>query len=138
MQTEQPLQIEVATMLRRVDFSLTGDLPDAILKRAFFCSYEIDRRYETDRIRPHLLIVSFQETSTNLEDLHSMAIGNLVPDSLTLVTATKGGRVVSRRTFTQLRVKNNGGSYAAVAGQEVPLQKFIFECYLAEAEFPKL
>jgi len=137
MHTEKSFTITTDTSLRRSDFEVQGDFPAAIASRAFYVSYELERRYEPDRIRPHTLIVSFVESGNNIADLSAIAFGQVAPENLILITKTKSGRVVSKRTFANLRLKCASASYALHGDHEVPLQRFVFDCYMSDAEFPK-
>ena len=138
MQTDKGFTVVTDTPLRRSDFEIQGDFAPNILSRAFYVSYEVERRYEADRQRPHTVIVSFMETGNNIADLNDITFGQVTPETLVLLTKTKTGRVVSKRTFTNLRLKTAGASYATHGDHEVPLQRFVFDCYMSDAEFPKL
>lgn len=137
MQTDKGFSVVTDIPLRRSDFEVQGDFAKTILSRAFYVSYEVERRYEADRQRPHTVIVSFMETGNNIEDLNAITFGQVAPENLILITKTKSGRIVSKRTFTSLRLKTAGASYAMHGDHEVPLQRFVFDCYMSDAEFPK-
>jgi hypothetical protein len=137
MQSDKGFTVTTDTPLRRSDFAVEGDFLPTILSRAFYVSYEVERRFEADRQRPHTVIVSFMETANNIADLNAITFGQVSPENLILITKTKSGRVVSKRTFSSLRLKTAGASYAMHGDHEVPLQRFVFDCYMSDAEFPK-
>ena len=136
MSNEPTFHVSTDIALRRSDFILSGDIPDTVEKRAFFVSYELDRRYEADRIRPYMLSVSFIETVNNIKILSDLALAVTTPATLVLETTTRSGRIASRRTFKELRLKTANSSYSVLGDHEVPLQRLVYECYMEDPEFP--
>lgn len=119
--------------LRRTDFVVRSDMPDSITTSIFYAGYDLERRHEPDRMRPHVVTLSVIESVENIDYLNDIAMGLICPTFITLVTRTRGGTEVNRRHFKNLRIKNVSGSYAIVNDHESPLQRIVFEGFLDAA-----
>lgn len=121
-----------AEKLFRNGIALRGDVPDSVARQIFFANIDVDKR-NADRNRPHSFTVGITENLENLAIVNRMALGDVIPADLELLTEDAAGNFVSWRHFADLQFRSSSISYSVVGGRETPVHKITYDCVLADS-----
>lgn len=120
--------------LSRAGFRVVGGFSKEVMKNVQYASFELSKR-NIGNIREYQLTLGIAEKRTNIKQVNSLALSDVIPERVVIETVDHEGAVVSRRTFEDFGFQFSSIGFANVGAADKPVHKIVWECHLVETFF---